>query len=378
MATGTAVASNPGVNAHDSMSVDQLGVGAYRIPLAAPESDGTFEWDSTTLVVVEAHAQDQTGIGYTYTDASASLLISERLKTVVIGENAMAVGAVWQRMVGAVRNVGVAGLAATAISAVDAALWDLKARLIGVPLVTLLGATRDSVPVYGSGGFTNLAERDLERQLADWREQGIRAMKMKVGRDPDADIVRVKTARRAIGDDIELYVDANGAYSRKQALRFAATLADIGVVCFEEPVVSDDLAGLRILRDRAPPGMEITAGEYGYQSIDFRRLLEASAVDVLQADATRCCGITGFLAAAVLAQSHFIELSSHTAPMLHLAPALAVPGMRNVEWFHDHVLIERELFDGFVEPQDGFLKADLSRPGNGLALKGRDAMRYAV
>jgi L-alanine-DL-glutamate epimerase-like enolase superfamily enzyme len=366
------------VNRRASLSVEELSVGAYRIPLVTPESDGTLEWDSTTLVVIEARAGKETGVGYTYTDASAAPLIRERLIPLLIGEDAMEVTSAWERMIRAVRNIGVSGLAATAISAVDAALWDLKARVLNISLAALLGRAHDSIPVYGSGGFTSYSDIELQRQFSDWLEAGLRSMKMKVGRDPERDIARVTIARHAAGDDVALYVDANGAYSRKQALRFAEGFADLGVVWLEEPVVSDDLAGLRLLRDRAPAGMEITAGEYCYRAIDFRRMLDAEAVDVLQADATRCCGISGFMSAASIAESHSIQLSSHTAPMLHIAPALAVPGMRNIEWFHDHVLIERELFDGFMEPEKGSLTADSERPGNGLTFRERDARKYAV
>src|SRR3954453_9724045 len=123
--------------------------------------------------------------------------------------------------------------------------------------------------------------------------------------------------RRAIGD-CQLFVDANGAYTRKQALAEAAAFGEHGVSWFEEPVSSDDLDGLRLLRDRGPAGMAIAAGEYGHDAAYFRRTLEACAVDVLQADATRCGGITGFMQAVALCEAYGVPLSSHCAPSLHL------------------------------------------------------------
>lgn len=358
--------------------IERLDVSAFTIPTEGPESDGTLEWDSTTIVVVEVVASGERGLGYTYADASASHLIERRLRAAVEGADAMAVGAVWDTMVASVRNVGRPGIAATAISAVDAAIWDLKARLLELPLVRLLGGARSSVPVYGSGGFTSYSLDELQRQLSHWTEAGIRQVKMKVGRSPGTDLERVRAARDAIGPEAELFVDANGAYDRKQALAFAEAFASEGVTWLEEPVSSDDLDGLRLVRDHAPAELEISAGEYGYDPWYFRRMLDAGAVDILQADATRCLGITGFLRAAALAEADHTPLSAHTAPGLHLHVCCAIGGVRHLEWFHDHVRIERMLFDGFMEPARGMLAPALDRPGFGLELKRPDADRYAL
>jgi len=246
-------------------------------------------------VLAEARAAGETGIGYSYTGTAAARLIEDVLARAVVGRDAMDVPGVWEAMRHAVRNLGRPGIASTAITAVDAALWDLKARLLGLPLLTVLGAVREAIPVYGSGGFTSYSLDRLREQLGGWSAAGISRVKMKVGRDPAADLQRVRVARGAIKETDELFVDANGAFSRKQALAFAAAVADLGVTWFEEPVSSDDLEGLRLLRDRAPAGMAIAAGEYGYDLFYFRRMLDAGAVDVLQADATRCAGITEFL-----------------------------------------------------------------------------------
>jgi L-alanine-DL-glutamate epimerase-like enolase superfamily enzyme len=265
-----------------------------------------------------------------------------------------------------------------AISAVDVALWDLKANLLNIPLVTLLGAVRTAVPIYGSGGFTSYSDEQLRNQLAGWVEQGIPRVKMKIGRDAKADLHRVAFARKAIGPDAELFVDANGAYSRKQAVEQANKFAENGVNWFEEPVSSDDLEGLRLLRDRAPAGMEIAAGEYGYDSWYFRRMLDAGAVDVLQADATRCGGITGFLQAAALCEAHHLPLSAHTAPTIHTHLGCAAAPLRHLEYFHDHVRIENMFFEGVPFPVKGELLPDLSRPGMGIEFKQMDAQRFAA
>jgi L-alanine-DL-glutamate epimerase-like enolase superfamily enzyme len=278
----------------------------------------------------------------------------------------------------AARNVGRQGLAAAAISAIDAALWDLKARLLSTSVVALLGGVRDAIPVYGSGGFTSYSVDELRRQLAGWVAAGMRAVKMKIGRDAAADLARVEAAREAIGADAQLFVDANGAYDRKLAIAQARRFGDLRVSWFEEPVSSDDLEGLRLVRDRAPDGVEIAAGEYGYDLQYFRRMAQAGAVDVLQADATRCGGVTGFLQAATVADAWSLPLSAHTAPSLHAHVCCAVPRARHVEYFHDHARIEQMLFDGALTPVDGLLRPDRSRPGFGIELKRPDAERYAV
>lgn len=358
--------------------LESLDVSVYTVPTDAPESDGTFTWDATTIVLVEAAAGGQRGLGYTYEHRAAATLIDDELADVVVGRDVLRTQARWHDLVHAVRNIRSAGLAMYAISAIDTALWDLKARLLGTSLVDLLGARHEAVPVYGSGGFTSYDEKRLTEQLQGWVQDGIPRVKMKVARDPDRDLDRVAVARRAVGDGAELYVDANGALSRKQALWFAEAFAEQGVCWFEEPVTSDDLVGLRLLRDRAPAGMDISAGEYGTTMLDFRELVHAGAVDCLQADITRCGGVTAIGMIGDLSYIEKIDLSAHTAPQLSAHAFASVLGLRHIEWFYDHVRIERMLFDGVLEPENGALRPDRTRPGHGLEFKRRDAERYRV
>jgi L-alanine-DL-glutamate epimerase-like enolase superfamily enzyme len=365
------------VSSVTAVTVGKPQVSAFSIPTDSPESDGTLRWDKTVLVVVEAPAADRVGLGYTYADAATAKFIADSLAAVVTGQDAMNVPAAWAAMAREIRNHGRPGIVSMAMAAVDAALWDLKARLLELPLARLLGMVQDGVQAYGSGGFTSYSDRQLADQLAGWADAGLRSVKMKVGREPARDHHRVALARQAIGPKVGLMVDANGAYSRKQALAMAELFIAAEVSWFEEPVSSDDLAGLHLIRNRAPAGMDIAAGEYGYQPLYFRRMLEAQAVDVLQADASRC-GIDGFLAAATMCRARSMPLSCHCAPALHLHPATTVEGLHGLEYFHDHVRIEQMLFDGAVKPQAGVLKPDLSRAGNGLELRRADAQRFAL
>ncbi len=359
------------------IQITRVHAAAYRVPTDGPEADGTLTWDKTDLVVVNVEAGGITGFGYTYGAPEAAHLVDGTLAPVLRDQDAWNIPAVHQRMRQHVRNMGASGIAATAMSALDVALWDLKARLLDLPLASLLGMRRAAVPVYGSGGFTNYDDARLGDQLAGWVAQGCRWVKIKVGTDPDRDPARLAAARAAIGG-AGLFIDANGALSRRQALEMAHRGVDAGVRWFEEPVSSDDLAGLHWLRDRMPASIEVAAGEYAWNLDDIQRMLGAGAVDVQQADATRCGGITGFLAAGTLCEAHHIDLSGHCAPSLHCHVACAVPRLRHLEYFHDHARLETMLFDGASEIRDGMIAPDLSRPGIGLTLKAADAVRFAL
>lgn len=348
----------------------------YTVPTDALEADGTFAWDSTSMVLVQLECGDVKALGYTYADAGTATVANKLLKDIVIGSDPLCHAATRQRMLHQIRNLGETGIALMAVSTIDNALWDLSARLLDVPLVSLLGQVRNSIPVYGSGGFTSYTDKQLTDQLGGWASKGFANVKMKIGTEPERDPDRVRTAREAIGPACNLFVDANGAYTVTQAIELAYRFAEQGVRWFEEPVSSDNLVGLSQVRQRAPVGMDIAAGEYGYSAWYFRSMLDAEAVTVLQADCTRCGGISGFLDAAALCWAHNLSLSSHCGPSMHLHVCCSVPRAVHMEFFHDHAHIERMFFDGFREPVDGCMSPDLSRPGMGLDLKEKDASRY--
>jgi len=354
-------------------------VQVYTVPTDAPEADGTFNWDSTTMVLVSIMAGGQCGIGYTYADESTGKLVKTLLGKAVEGRNAFEHGSILQQLYRMVRNSGETGISSMAISAIDNALWDLRARLLDISLVNLLGSVREGIPVYGSGGFTSYSDTQLTNQLGGWAEQGFSMVKMKIGAQPNDDVRRVSVARKAIGEETKLFVDANGAYTVTQALALGDLFAQAANVCwFEEPVSSDNLAGLREVRARAAVGVDIAAGEYGYTAWYFDRMLKAEAVTVLQADATRCGGISGFLNAGALCWAANAPLSSHCGPSMHVHACCALPRAIHMEFFHDHVRIERMFFDGFCEPVDGVMSPDRTRPGMGLTLKEKDAERFLI
>jgi L-alanine-DL-glutamate epimerase-like enolase superfamily enzyme len=371
----------PPVTGRDFPAVEHVTAAAYEIPTERPEADGTLAWSSTTLVVAHVTGGGRTGIGYTYADSACQPLIEGKLAAAIAGRDVFETGGAWQAMVRAIRNLGRPGLASCAISAVDTALWDLKATLLGLPVSRLLGQARHEVPIYGSGGFTTYDEPVARAQLEQWTgEWGIPRVKIKIGEswgaDEARDLARIAFARQVIGPGAELYVDANGGYTRKQAVRMAHAMAEQDVTWFEEPVSSDDLDGLREVRDQV--AQDVAAGEYGYDLVYFARMVDAQAVDCLQIDVTRCGGITEFLRAAAVAAARGLQVSGHCAPGMHVPVATAVPNLRHLEYFHDHVRIESMLFDGTGDPHGGALRPDRARPGLGFALKAADAERFRV
>jgi L-alanine-DL-glutamate epimerase-like enolase superfamily enzyme len=363
----------------DGPAVREITTAVYVIPTDAPEADGTLAWDKTTMVFASIRAGAARGIGWTYAAAAAQGVITDVLAGAVVGRSALDVPGAAEAMARAVRNIGRPGIAATAISAVDIALWDLKARLLGCPVTRLLGQARDSGPIYGSGGFTSYDDGQTRDQLAGWVEKDhIPRVKIKIGQDwgsnQHRDLKRVALAREVIGPDAELYVDANGGYTAGQAVRVADWMAQYGVIWFEEPVSSQDLAGLAAVRRAVVP--DVAAGEYSWSLADSARLIDAGAVDCLQLDVTRCGGITEFLRGCALAAAHNLQVSGHCAPNLHARAGVAVPNLRHVEYFHDHQRIERMLFDGALDPDGGILTPAQDRLGLGMCLKETDAEKY--
>lgn len=352
--------------------VERLQTSVFNVPTDQPEADGTLAWDKTTVVVVEAFAAGCRGTGWTYSGPAVAGVVTGELARHVVGRNALDVPGATQAMWRACRNLGGPGLAACAVSAVDIALWDLKARLLGTPLACLFGRARHDVPVYGSGGFTTYDDQSTIGQLEKWVSGwGMDKVKIKIGQswgsEEARDLRRVALARRVIGPDVQLFVDANGAYNRKQAVRMGRRLyEEYGVTWFEEPVSSDDLPGLREVRDNC--GADVAAGEYGYSPWYFAPLVTAQAVDCVQADVTRCGGYTGWLAVAGLCVAHNVDISAHCAPNLHAPAAASALNLRHIEYFHDHHRIENMLFEGALSPDGGVLSPRTDQPGHGLVL----------
>ncbi|MBO0826524.1 MAG: mandelate racemase [Streptosporangiales bacterium] len=362
-------------------TIDGVRASAYRIPTDGPEADGTLAWDATTLVVVTVDAADVTGTGWTYADAACVPIVHGKLADAVRGHDVRDVVACWHAMQRAIRNLGRPGLVSCAMSAVDVALWDAAARTYEVPVSTLLGRVHEDVPLYGSGGFTTYGDDELAGQIAEWvRGKGIPRVKIKIGESwgtrVERDLHRTALTRETAGPDTEVYVDANGAYPVGLATRVGERLADLGVTWFEEPVSSDDLDGLRRVRESV--GADVTAGEYGYDLHYFARMIESDALDCVQVDVTRCGGFTEWQRIAALAAAHGLDVSAHCAPNLSAHIGAATPNFRHIEWFVDHDRIESRLFHGALDPSGGRAHVDAKTPGHGMTFDRAAAEPFAV
>lgn len=348
--------------------VDGVEAAVYRFPTPKAEADGTLTWDATTAVTVTVHGGGVTGLGWTYSSPAAATVINTHFTSLVCGRGVHDIASTAAAMQNAARNFGASGLVGQAISAVDIALWDLKAKLLDVPLATMFGACRAAVPIYGSGGFVSGSESDLSSDVSEWEAAGCRAMKIKIGKDRGEalswDFDRVALLRELAPAGVELMVDANGAYRSGDARRIGRALERFDVRWFEEPVSSDDIRGLDVLRHSLH--CDVAAGEYIGTTYDAQRL--APVVDCLQADVTRCGGYTGFLRVAAIASAHNLEISAHCAPALHAPVAAAVPHLRHVEWFSDHVRLEPLLAQGVPSVGDGAMVVQRDRPGHGMTL----------
>ena len=364
---------------HVGARIDKVDVSAYQIPTATErESDGTLVWDSTSVVVVQLSCGEHTGLGYTYCHPAAGEVIKSKLAELLREADPLMPQQVWAQMQVQVRQMGHAGIAAMAVSAVDVALWDLKAKLLDVCLADALPRYRESVPVYGSGGFCNYTDDQLREQAQEWSAAGFRSMKIKVGREKSRDPGRIEIVRQAAVSEVELMVDGNGAYSLEEAVLWAGCFRDQGISYFEEPLSSQDLDGLAEVRRRAPAGMSIAAGEYGWNLPYFQRMLDARAVHILQADVTRCGGISNMLRVDGLCKARNLRFSAHCAPAISAHACAAMETLVHVEYFFDHYRIESLLFDGTLNPGEGLLTPDRSRPGLGIEFKQADASRWEV
>lgn len=314
------------------------------------------------------------------TAVGARAILERDLKELLIGQDPLAHEKLWDDMFWRVRGYGRKGLAFCAISAVDIALWDLKGKIFGVPIYKLLGPYTDRVPIYGSGGWTSFTEAELVREQAGYVERGIPRVKMKVAKDfgksEEEDVRRLAAVRKALGDDVEIFIDANNGYYAKQAIRMARRFQEYNVGWFEEPVLADDIEGLaQIARSIDIP---VATGEHEYTKYGFKELISRGGADIVQPDVGRVGGITEWMKVAHLAHAFNLPVAPHAVQLVHLQMALCTPNLKVVEYLGTTEGGDRVWYTEFPEPKDGMWAPYPDRPGLGLELNPASVRKYAV
>jgi len=349
------------------MQIANIAAGYYRIELPVPLSDSTHGTIRHFELITARIRDDQgaEGVGYTYTvgtgGGAVHSLLDRDIRNLLVGADPDRIEALWQRMWWGLHFGGRGGPTILAISAVDIALWDLKARRLGTPLWRLLGGFDPAVPCYAGGIDLDFPLDQLLRQTDDNLTHGFRAIKMKVGRARlSEDVERVQAMRAHLGADFPLMVDANMRWSVDQAIRAARSLAPFQLVWLEEPTIPDDVTGHA--RIAGEGGVPIATGENLHTLYEFKQMIEAGGVSFPEPDVTNCGGITVFRKVASVAEAYNLPLTSHGAHDLtvHLLAASPNRSYLEVHGFGLDRYIETPL-----EIRDGNAVAP-ERPGHGV------------
>ena len=293
-------------------------------------------------------------------------LIEDALKPLIVGENPMNNERIWSKIYWALLMGGRRGFVITALGIVDNAVWDLKGRITGQPLNRLLGGFQDRVNSYGSGINLNLSNEALVAQMKGYVDAGFKMVKMKIGhRDPEVDVERVRLVREAIGPHIHLSLDVNNAWSLTTALRLVRRLEPFGIYWLEEPILADEISSLAKLADKTD--IPIAVGENHYTKWEFKDLIAQGAVQIVQADVTKCGGITEFLKIAAMADAHGLPACPHHSVFTDVAAIAAVPNGLFHEYVHDMFEPASRLVLNPARPEQGVIEP-LDKPGFGIEL----------
>jgi L-rhamnonate dehydratase len=364
------------------MKITDVRTTQLRVPDLPGIQDATIRHRDTGRGGLFIHLDTDAGIsGFGIGSGSGTrAVIHDMLKPLLVGQNPLHHERLWDDMFWRVRGFGRKGVAFTAISAIDIALWDLKAKHFGVPLYQLLGPYTESVPIYGSGGWTSFSEKELVSEQLSYVERGIPRVKMKVAKDfghcEAEDLQRLKAVRKTVGDDVEIYVDANNGFYAKQAIGFARKMADHNVGWFEEPVLADDIAGLAAIAKAID--IPVATGEHEYTKYGFKELIAQGGADIVQPDVGRVGGVTEWMKVAHLAHAFNLPVAPHAVQLVHLHLACCTPNLKVVEYLGVAEETDKLFYTEVPEPKDGMWSPFPDRPGLGLELDPKAVERYAV
>ena len=341
----------------------------------------TLDVGGRSQLFVHIHTDQGTeGLGVGQAAPGVRQVVESTLRGVLIGQDPFSIEKLWNDMFWRIRGFGRKGVAFCALSAVDTGLWDLKAKAVGLPLYKLLGPFTESVPIYGSGGWTNLTEDELVAEMVGYVQQGIGRVKMKVGKDfgrsEREDLQRLAAVRRALGDDVAVYVDANNGYYAKQAIYMAKEFEQFQVGWFEEPVLADDIQGLAEIRQAI--NIPVATGEHEYSKYGFKDLITRGGADIVQPDVGRVGGVTEWMKVAHMAHAFNLPVAPHAVQLVHLHLGCATPNLKVVEYLGTALEGDRVWYTEIPEPKDGMWAPFPDRPGLGLELDPHAVEKWSV
>lgn len=353
------------------MKIASIETRLYNIPLPSVLTDSMHgEMRHFAVATVQVRTDDGAeGLGYTYTvgktGGSALLaMLRDDLTPMLLDQDPRCIERLWERMWWRLHYVGRGGIASFAISAVDVALWDLKAKLAGEPLWRLLGGHTNRAKVYAGGIDLNLTMEQLARQTDRNLQHGFRAIKMKVGRDHlSEDVQRVAEMRKLLGPEFPLMVDANMRWTVEQAIRASRAFAEYDVYWLEEPTIPDDVDGNR--RVQSEGGLPVASGENLHTLYEFQKIIVGGGVSFPEPDLSNIGGVTGWLKVAHLAEAHNLPVTTHGVHDLHVHLLAAVP---NASYLEAHGFGLEAYIREPLTIEDGWAVAS-ERPGHGVSFE---------
>lgn len=341
-------------------------------PVKAGCADATRKVETVGFTIVKVTTDSGlVGFGITYHEVggeATKVLIEKSIAPRLIGKDPFNTEEFWNDLFQYMRGVGRKGLTFCAISAVDIALWDLKGKILGVPLNKLFGSSsKERVQVYASGGWTSYDDDQLVQEAKDFVAEGYKMIKIKVGASGGIyhDLRRVKKVRDAVGENIEIMLDANNCWDCATAVRFANMVKEYNIMFLEEPVFADDIPGLR--RFKMGTDMPLATGEHEYTRYGARDLLLAEAADIIQMDTARAGGFTEMLKIAGMTQAWNVKFAPHCMEYINLHLLSAVPNAMFAEKLFLFDDLWKNIIVNLPKTENGYIEVPKG-PGLGMEL----------
>ena len=372
------------------MKITAVDAFAISIPLPVPVADAVRSITHRDHLVVRLEADGLTGVGFTLGyDASVAMvsMVESIYKPLLLGAQVSRSEQLWSEMFRQSIQAGRRGAALRAMSAIDIALWDLRGKRAGMPVMELLGVHSNSMRCYATGGYyrEGYTEEDLVREMESYVEQGFTAVKLKVGKLPARqDAERLGRIRKAVGDDVDILLDANGGWpDAPTAISAMRRLEEHRPYWIEEPVRADNMHAMaRIAESLDTP---VATGELEATRWAFANLIQLRAADILQPDATVCGGVGEWLRIANMAAGFDIPIAPHYNWDIHTQLLATVPNGLFIEYFapaapgsrQSSVKLFDEVIDNPIHPDKGYIQPR-TEPGFGIRYREEKLAGYRI